>query len=207
MKRWGWISLTLVVGLGSCGKDENDAALPECATFADADYDEDTGWGSDAYCAAPTDLGCFPYHESAADTCGPFDTMRTSATSQEDADDCRALLQTINCGTFTDSAGTTLGFYVREPEKFAVDVVGTYKDAPVDTTFYFNPCQQSCLSAVTLDTIEADQQKVCDIPRQGKPACQFPGTAHTVTWLRYDAQGMEIRMAGETTGLSRVADE
>lgn len=206
MRSGAWL-LALAVLAAACGKEENNGTAPECVNFVEEDFDAQTGWESGDYCAAPTDLGCFPYHESEPDTCGPFDTMRTSATAPDDATDCRTLLQTINCSTFTDSAGTTLGFYVREPEKFAVEVSGTYKDAPVDTTFYFNPCQDGCLSAVTLDTIEPDQQKVCEIPRQGKPACQFPPTAHTVTISRYDSESMEIRMAGQSTGLSRIVNE
>lgn len=204
-------ALLAVLILGSlvagCGPDDNNAAAPMCTDVAAADFDDDSGWGSADYCASPSELGCFPFHESTAETCGPFTTMRTSATTASGADACQALLTAINCGTFTDDADTTLSFHVVDADRFTAAVRGTWKGTDVDTTFYFNPCDDGCLSAVTLETVEPAQQKICEIPRQGKPVCLFPDAAHSVSIVRYDAESIELRMAGQAVGLSRVGDE
>lgn len=198
----------LVIGptVTGCGADNNGGARV-CTAAAPADFGADSGWGSAQYCASPSELGCYPFHESAEDTCGPFMTMRTSATTAAGADACQALLTAIDCGTFTDDADTTLSFDIVDADRFTAAVSGTWKGTPVDTTFYFNPCDDGCLSAVTLETIEPAQQKICEIPRQGKPVCMFPEAAHSVSIVRYDTESIELRMAGQAVGLSRVGDE
>lgn len=185
----------------ACGDGEEEA--PECRAVAAEDYDVDSGWGSGDYCASPTDRGCFPYHESAADTCGPFTTMRTSATSADDVAACRTILDVINCGTYADDAGTSLTFHVEEPDRFTARMLGTLRGTAVDTTLYFNPCQQGCLGAVSLETFDEGQQRVCDIPRMGKPVCLFPETAHVATIARVDATSMEIRTSSGSLALAR----
>ncbi len=185
-----------------CGAEPEPEPI-ECPAVSSADFDATSGWGDAGYCDAPTELGCFPYHESSEDTCGPFVSMRTTATSEAAVSECESVLEIVNCGTYADDAGTSLSFYVEDAANLAVRVVGTYAGSDVDTTWYFNPCQGGCLSAITLETLSADQQKICEIPRTGKPVCLFPETAHTVTIARVDAASMELRMAGVSVALSR----
>lgn len=196
--------------LAACSGGANNANGddgPQCIDLASADFDADSGWDSADYCDAPTDLGCYPWHESAEDTCGPFTTMRTSATTAASAGACETLITSLNCAQFaSDDGSSDLTFYAVDPDRFTMRVVGSYHGGAVDTTFYFNPCHQNCLSAVTLDTLDADQQKICDIPRQGKPACLFPETAHSLTFVRADGGSIVLRTAGQETAMARVDD-
>jgi len=199
-------SLMLAVLLACCGTEDAPPEPAACVEHAASEYDAASGWGGD-YCNAPTDLGCYPWKEVAADTCGEFVSMRTTATEATAVGECRTLLTSLNCGTYTADDGSELTFNVLEPDRFTMRAVGTYGGAAVDTTFYFNPCHQSCLSAVTLDTLDPDQQKVCDIPTVGKPVCLFPGTAHSLTFVRADSASLVIRTANKETAMSRVVDE
>lgn len=195
------LSLILLVGCG-----EKTSEPPECRAVAATDFDVDSGWGAGDYCAAPTDLGCYPWHESSADTCGPFISMRTTATAAASADACRTLLSSLNCNEYASADGDRLGFYIEDPDRFTMRAVGTYLGAEVDTTFYFNPCHQNCQAAVTLQTLDPNQQKVCDIPIQGKPVCMFPETAHSITFVRADGGSVVLRTSGQETAMERVQD-
>ena len=198
--------LLLVVMVAACGEKGPDSRpVPQCTEHAAAEFDEDSGWGGD-YCNAPIDLGCYPWKEVAADTCGEFISMRTTATSASNVQACETLLTSLNCGTYADDAGSELTFHIVQPDLLTMRVTGTYLASPVDTTFYFNPCHQSCLSAVTLDTLDADQQRVCDIPTIGKPVCLFPDTAHSMTFVRADGDSIVVRTTGTETALARVDD-
>lgn len=194
----------IALSLAACGGEEE---ARQCLSLDGADFDADSGWNGADYCDAPSVLGCYPFHESDADTCGPFTTMRTSATPADKADACDDLMKALNCGTFADGAGTSLTFHAASPDRFTMDVSGTYKGEDVDTVFYLNPCQDNCQAAITLDTIEPDQQKICEIPSQGKPVCMFPETAHSITFVRADAGSVILRMSGVETVLEKVADE
>ena len=191
--------------LAACGT--NEAEPIACEEAVASEFSIDSGWGSADYCAAPTDLGCFPFHESAVDTCGPFTTMRTSATSDAAAAACQTIVTSLNCGIYeSEDKSSRLTFNLGEPDKFMMRVRGKYQGADVDTIFYFNPCHQNCQAAITLKTLDPDQQKICDIPRQGKPACLFPETAHSMTFVRADGGSLVIRTAGEETAMARVGD-
>lgn len=193
----------LAVFLLGCGGSK----APECPSLDGANFDADSGWNDTSYCASPGELGCFPFHASSADSCGPFITMRTTATGAAEAGACEQLIRQLNCGTYSDGGETSLTFHAATPDRLTMDVFGTYKGVEVDTTFFFNPCKDNCQSAITLDTIAPDQQKICEIPRQGKPVCLFPDTAHPITFVRADASSMVLRTAGEEVALDRVADE
>lgn len=207
MARWWLLGCMLLAAQFGCSAEAEPEA-PACIDVASADFDEDSGWGAQHYCAAPTELGCFPYHESSEDTCGPFTTMRTSATSAEGAAACATLLTSLNCATFaSDDGATRLSFYIADADRFTMRVLGTYKGVAADTTFHFNPCHQNCQAAVTLDTLDTEQQKICEIPRQGKPVCLFPETAHSLTFVRADGGSVVIRTAGEESALARVSDD
>jgi hypothetical protein len=201
MKRW----IVLTCLLAACGSEGEPEAV--CREDAATGFGENSGWNDASYCDAPTDLGCYPFHESSADTCGPFISMRTSATAQTGADACATLLTSLNCGTYAaDDGATTLTFNIASADRFTMRVTGTYRAADVDTTFFFNPCHQACQAAITLDTLDADQQKICEIPRQGKPVCLFPEGAHSMTFVRADGGSVVIRSAGVETALARVVD-
>jgi hypothetical protein len=204
MRRLAFVFAALLVGCGS----QNNGEGPVCQSVTASDFQRDSGWGASDYCDVPTDLGCFPYHAGSDDTCGPFVSMRTTENTAEQIDACEALITNLNCGRYTNDDGTTLEFFVEDnASDLATRVVGTYQGQEVDTNFYFNPCHQNCQAAITLETIEPEQQKLCEIPQQGKPVCLFDDTAHSVTFVRADDTSMVIRTAGEETALSRILDE
>lgn len=201
------VVVTSLLLLAACGPNENNGEAPMCESVTASAFEEDSGWGASDYCDIPTDLGCFPYFAGADDSCGPFVSMRTSETTADQVQACQSLLTTLNCGTYTNDADTTLEFYIEDADRLSMRVVGTYQDLDVDTVFYFNPCHQDCQAAITLETIEPDQQKLCEIPRQGKPNCLFDEGAHSITLVRADDASMVIRTAGEETALSRPLNE
>jgi hypothetical protein len=194
------------VALSACGS-EKEAPAPDCVAVAEADFAQESGWNVTGYCSVPTDLGCYPWHGASEDACGPFTTMRTSVTTQASADACATLLTALNCGEFAEVDGTNrLSFFVEDADRFTMRAIGSYNGADVDTTFYFNPCHQNCQAAVTLEVLDADQQKICEIPRQGEPACLFPETAHSMTFVRADGGSVVLRTAGNETVLARVVN-
>ncbi len=204
MKVWSLVACGLLWG---CGAKETGPEPAQCRAFAAGDFDRDSGWDSAGYCDAATDLGCYPWHESSADTCGPFTTMRTSATPGPSAEACRVLLSSLNCGTYRSEDGDSeLGFHILEADRFTMRATGSYRGRAVDTTFFFNPCHQACQAAVTLVALDDNQQTICDIPRQGKPVCLFPETAHSLTFVRADGGSVVLRTAGNETALARVVD-
>lgn len=204
MRRW---TILVALGLAACGEKDGTPSAPTCSELASADFQTDSGWGSADYCDVPTDLGCYPWHASTPDTCGPFTTMRTSATPDASATACETIITALNCGEYAAEDGSAdLSFFAESADRFTMHVTGTYNGSAVDTTFYFNPCHQNCQAAVTLVTLDPDQQKICEIPRQGKPACLFPETAHSMTFVRADGGSIVIRTAGKEVALARVVD-
>ena len=102
--------------LAACSSGEGPDGLA-CEEFAKSDFAREAGWGPAGYCDAPNNLGCFPYHGSSADECGPFDTMRTSATSSNAIDACEVIMTSLNCSTFELENGTTrLSFNIAEAD-------------------------------------------------------------------------------------------
>ena len=75
-------------------------------------------------------------------------------------------------------------------------MTGTLDGRSFDTLLHLNPCQPSCLAGITLETIDDEQQKVCEIPRQGLPACLFPETAHNVTFKEAGAERVNLVVGG-----------
>ncbi len=187
----------VILALSACSDDEP----AECRQVEPVDYAAKSGWEAATYAPNPTDLGCYPYRASATDTFGSFISMRTSATPQISVDSCADVFDNLNCGTYVGDAGT-LTFNVSNADRLSMNVTGNFNGKSVDSTFFFNPCQPGCLAAVTLKTIDAAQQKVCDIPSQNAE-CLFPDTAHTITFGRVGVDSIELRLAGQSYPLER----
>jgi len=189
--------LFVFCALAACGDDEP----AECRQIAAADYDVASGWEATTYAPTPTELGCYPYRSSTAETFGTFLSMRTNATPTAGIDSCETAIEALNCGTYTGPAGT-LTFHVGSADRLSMKVSGKLNGIDVDTTLYFNPCQPGCLAAVTLKTIDDAQQKVCEIPSQNA-VCLFPEAAHTITFGRIGLDSVELRLAGQSYALER----
>ena len=190
-------TLCVFLVLAACGDDD----AGECRQIASTDYGVESGWQAPTYAPTPTELGCYPYRASTTETYGEFISMRTSATTQAGVDSCASVFESLNCGTYTGDAGS-LTFNVGSADRLTMKVTGKLNGTNVDTTFYFNPCQPGCLASVSLKTLDAAQQKVCEIPSQNAE-CLFPDTAHTVTFGRVGQDGVELRLGGKSYAMSR----
>jgi hypothetical protein len=186
--------LSLVAG--SCAEtDETVAASRTCSQLDSASFADESGWQTDTYCPAPTPLGCYPYHAENNMTFGDPISLRTASTEDEDVEACRTLLTSLHCRRFvTDEVDLWLG--VRDADRLTMQVNGSWYGRDVDTIWHFNPCQPSCLAAVSTAELEPNQQKICDIPASGKPRCLFGAEAHSITFLRAAQDGLIIRLAG-----------
>jgi len=193
MRHFVWVFLAVA----ACGDDEP----AECRQIAAADYDTKSGWEAASYAPTPTELGCYPYRASATESFGSFISMRTNATPQSGVDTCMTAMESLNCGTYSGEAGT-LTFNIARADRLSIKVVGDFNGTNVDTTSFLNPCQPGCLASVTLQTIDAAQQKVCEIPSQNA-VCLFPDTAHTITFGRVGVDSIELRLAGQSYPLER----
>ena len=180
-----------------CGDDE----APSCPSLSSSDFVVESGWQAASYAPEPTMLGCYPYKVSESLTFGSFISMRTNATTQEQIDACETVLTSLNCGTYTGDAGS-LTFRVSSADRATMDVSGKLNGVAVDGKCFFNPCQPGCLAAITLKTVSADQQKLCEIPSQ-VTQCLFPEEAHSITFGRAGADAVEVRLAGQTYVLAR----
>jgi hypothetical protein len=191
-------ALFVFCALAACGDDDEPA---ECQQIVAADYAVESGWETTSYAPTPTELGCYPYRASATESFGAFLSMRTNSTPTAGIDSCETAIDALNCGTYSGPAGT-LTFHIGSADRLSMKVTGKLNGIPVDTMFYFNPCQPGCLAAVTLKTIDDAQQKVCEIPSQNA-VCLFPDTAHTITFGRIGLDSVELRLAGQTYPLAR----
>jgi hypothetical protein len=199
------ISATLIA-LGCAEPNEDTVAPTTCPPLDRMSFDAESGWQSESYCPAPTALGCYPYHaESDATFRAPI-SLRTSSTSAADIGACEELLTSLHCRRYvTDEVDLRLT--VEAADRLTMRVVGSWYSLAVNTVWLFNPCQPSCLAAVSTDAIEASQQKICDIPSSGKPLCLFDNDSHSITFLRAAPDGLIIRLAGEDHSLPAADQE
>ncbi len=192
-----WTILTALL-LASCG-DEEEEGLPQCVEAEPAAYDETSGWQTDAYAPSSTMLGCYPFHAEANAEFGAFISMRTADTSAMQVDACKTVIDSLNCQTYSGD-GNELSFFVESEDRLTMRVIGNLDGRQIDNLLYFNPCQTSCLAAVTLETLNDDQQKICEIPAQVSQ-CLFPESAHSFTFERLDNESISILMGGERYAL------
>lgn len=193
-----WILSSVMLGMVACGDD----SAPECKTTTDADFARQSGWEAASYAPTPTALGCYPYKVSEAETFGSFITMRTSATGEAEIAACKTTINALNCGTYRGAAGE-LTFNVKSADRLSMSVSGTLNGRHVGGVWYFNPCQPSCLAAITLTTVEPMQQTLCEIPSQ-VTQCLFPEDAQSITFARAGADSFELRLAGQSYTFDRI---
>lgn len=197
MKKFGFLVIcALAVG---CGDEE--AGLPECVEVEASNFAEASGWQANDYAPSTTMLGCYPFHAEANAQFGSFISMRTGEVSDTQVDACETVIETLNCQTYSGE-GNELSFFVESEDRLTMRVIGTLGGQDVDNIIYFNPCQPSCLAAITLETIDDNQQKICEIPAQVSQ-CLFPDTAHSFTFERLDGQSISLRLGGKGYALQQ----
>ena len=193
MKR---VLFTLILFCAACGDDPQTA--PECREVEDNAFAKDGGWGAADYCQAPTMPGCFPFFGATKNSCKSFQSMRTEKTTDTSVQACKSLMSAINCNLYeNDETGDNLKITVEDEGQLKINLFGSLDGVDVNTSVYLNPCQSNCLSGITLKTIAPDQQKICEIPRQGLPECLFPETAHNITFRQADANRVNVVLSGK----------
>ncbi len=189
------VFFTLILFCVACGDDPN--AAPECRAVEDNAFSKDTGWGAVDYCEAPTTTGCFPFFGSTKNSCKSFQSMRTEKTQDASVNACKTLMNSVNCNRYENENGDNLTFTVLEEGQLKINLFGSLDGTQINTSVYLNPCQSSCLSGITLETLSSNQQKICEIPRQGLPECLFPETAHNITFRQADATRVNVVLGGK----------
>ncbi|GEM_PF-4448214 len=184
-----------VLVLAACGDDPE--AAPECRQIDDALFSKDSGWGAKSYCETPTTPGCYPFFGADEKSCKSFQSMRTEKTSDASVNACKSLMNALNCNLYENENGDNILISVENESQLKINLFGELDGKTINTSMFLNPCQPSCLSGITLKTISNDQQKICEIPRQGLPICLFPEAAHNITFRQADANRLNIVLGGE----------
>lgn len=196
---FGLLGLVAISFAWGCGDDEPE---PVACVEVDGDaFDTPSGWEIESYAPTTTPAGCYPFHAEAGAEFGSFVSMRTSSTGADRIATCGGVLSTLNCGTYRNET-MEFTFHVESEDRLTMRALGEIDGRSFDTRLYFNPCQNGCLGAVTLSTLEPDQQAICEIPSQVSQ-CLFDASAHTISFARVGDESITLRLAGGEHVLTR----
>lgn len=178
----------------ACGSEKDDMQTIECISVGD-DFTTDSGWGASDLCDDSQIGACYPFFGNNTESCEPFVSMRTDASDDASIDSCKLVMETLNCNTYVGDTGDVT-FHVETEDRLTMRMLGTLNGRAFDTILHLNPCQPGCLAGISLDTLDDDQQKICEIPRQGFTTCLFPETAHNVTFREVNRDRLNLVLAG-----------